>query len=84
MTPVETSLVELFRTDPREPGWLADARAEALARFRARGLPTLRDEDWRFTSLAPLAPLVLERARPADGATATLPARRRSSPAHRP
>ncbi|HSD21255.1 MAG TPA: Fe-S cluster assembly protein SufD [Anaeromyxobacter sp.] len=66
MTPVETSLVELFRKDPREPGWLADARAEALAQFRARGLPTLRDEDWRFTSLAPLAPLVLERARPAD------------------
>jgi Fe-S cluster assembly protein SufD len=69
MTPVETSLLELFTKDPREPGWLADIRAEALSRFRARGLPTSRDEDWRFTSLAPLAPLVLERTR-ADEARA--------------
>ena len=53
MTPVETSLVELFRRDPGEPGWLAEARAEALAGLRTRGLPTARDEDWRFTSLAP-------------------------------
>ncbi|WP_242334482.1 MULTISPECIES: Fe-S cluster assembly protein SufD [unclassified Anaeromyxobacter] len=66
MTPVESSLVELFAKDPREPGWLAEARLEALARFRARGLPTSRDEDWRFTSLASLAPVVLERTRPAD------------------
>jgi Fe-S cluster assembly protein SufD len=78
MTPLESSLVELYAKDPREPGWLSDARAEALARFRARGLPTSRDEDWRFTSLAPLAPVVLERAHPADadgGAAAALLAR---------
>ncbi|WP_242346221.1 Fe-S cluster assembly protein SufD [Anaeromyxobacter terrae] len=73
MTPVESSLVELFARDPREPGWLADARLEALARFRARGLPTSRDEDWRFTSLAPLAPVVLERTRPADAEDGAAP-----------
>ena len=30
-------------------------RRAALDRFRERGLPTTRDEDWRFTSVAPLA-----------------------------
>ena len=70
MTPVETSLVELFRRAPREPAWLAEARADALARFRQRGLPGPKDEDWRFTSLAPLAPVVLERAGEPDLARA--------------
>jgi Fe-S cluster assembly protein SufD len=70
MTPVETSLLELFRRDAREPAWLADARIAALGRLREVGLPTARDEDWRFTSLAALQPLVLERARDADAARA--------------
>ena len=30
-------------------------RAAALARFQKRGLPTTRDEDWRFTSVAAIA-----------------------------
>lgn len=37
------------------PAWFAARRAEALARFAARGFPTLRDEDWKYTSLARLA-----------------------------
>ena len=37
------------------PAWAAARRAEALARFVARGFPTLRDEDWRYTSLARVA-----------------------------
>lgn len=31
---------------------LADARAEALQQFKARGFPTTRDEDWKYTDLA--------------------------------
>jgi Fe-S cluster assembly protein SufD len=30
-------------------GWLGQARAEALARLQAMGLPTRRDEYWRYT-----------------------------------
>jgi Fe-S cluster assembly protein SufD len=30
-------------------GWAADARSSALARLRAMGLPTKRDEYWRYT-----------------------------------
>jgi Fe-S cluster assembly protein SufD len=42
---------------PVGPAWLDDLRQEGAAAFRAAGLPTLRDEDWRFTSLAGLAVL---------------------------
>ncbi len=38
-----------------EPGWLASLRRASLAHFAEQGLPTTRWEDWRYTSLAPLA-----------------------------
>jgi Fe-S cluster assembly protein SufD len=38
-----------------EPSWLTSARQAALACFSETGLPTVKDEDWRFTNLAPLA-----------------------------
>jgi len=34
--------------------WLEAARRRALIRFGAMGFPTLRDEDWKYTSLAPV------------------------------
>ena len=37
------------------PAFLESLRALALARLTERGLPTTRDEDWRFTSVAALA-----------------------------
>jgi Fe-S cluster assembly protein SufD len=40
-----------------DPAWLATHRREAIEAFAARGLPTTRDEEWRYTSLAPLAKL---------------------------
>jgi len=38
-----------------EPAWLLSARKVGRARFAKLGLPTLQDEDWRFTNVAPLA-----------------------------
>ncbi|MFL5574126.1 MAG: hypothetical protein ACJ78R_11510, partial [Gemmatimonadaceae bacterium] len=38
-----------------DPAWLAEVRRGALDRFRALGFPTTRDEEWRFTSVAPIA-----------------------------
>ena len=32
-------------------------RKEAIGRFGALGLPTTRDEEWRYTSVAPLGPV---------------------------
>ncbi len=36
------------------PEWLRSLRERASARFHAAGFPTTRDEEWRFTNLAPL------------------------------
>jgi Fe-S cluster assembly protein SufD len=37
------------------PRWLQDMRDRAASRFVALGFPTTRDEDWRFTNVAPIA-----------------------------
>ena len=37
------------------PRWLQDLHDRAAARFAALGFPTTRDEEWRFTSVAPIA-----------------------------
>src|SRR5207247_5966989 len=34
--------------------WLEHARDAALARFADSGFPTLRDEDWKYTNVAPI------------------------------
>lgn len=34
--------------------WLREARQTALARFAELGLPTTRQEDWKYTSVAPI------------------------------
>lgn len=46
----------LARRGPVEPSvsWLLALRAEALERGSALAVPTMRDEDWRFTDLSPL------------------------------
>jgi Fe-S cluster assembly protein SufD len=37
------------------PRWLQDLRDRGAARFSALGFPTVRDEDWRFTNISPIA-----------------------------
>ncbi len=44
------------------PGWLRTLREEAIARFRERGFPTSRNEEWRHTSVAPIARTAFRRA----------------------
>src|SRR5438876_6394980 len=78
---------ERFETQPKQPAWLFPLRKAGLASFAEVGFPTLNDEDWRFTNVAPIAKLpfkpVFQPAR--DGLTAervaqfsfgTLPANR--------
>lgn len=36
------------------PAWLASLRQESLERFIALGVPTVKDEEWKYTNLAPL------------------------------
>src|SRR5262245_59556035 len=46
----------------RDPPWLRRLRKAAIARFAELGFPTTRNEDWKFTNVAPLARTPLEPA----------------------
>jgi Fe-S cluster assembly protein SufD len=47
-----------------QPKWLLPVRKAGLAQFVELGFPTLRDEDWRFTNVAPIARLNFQPASP--------------------
>ena len=49
--------------DLKEPKWLRDLRHGAIAEFEARGFPTMKDEDWHFTNVAPIAERIFKPAR---------------------
>jgi Fe-S cluster assembly protein SufD len=56
--------VEAFERMPHD-----EARRAAFEKFLELGFPTSRDEDWKFTNLAPLTRVAFEfAARPEDGA----------------
>src|SRR5262245_423488 len=61
-----------FESEPKQPAWLFPLRKAGLVRFADVGFPTLNDEDWRVTNVAPIAKLpfkpVCQSAR--DGITA--------------
>jgi Fe-S cluster assembly protein SufD len=59
--PFVEALVAGGRSLPQSPvSWLNLRRALALERANALSVPTTRDEDWRFTDLAPLSKLRVE------------------------
>src|SRR5436190_881957 len=57
---------EKFEREAAQPSWVFPLRKAGMARFAELGFPTLKDEDWRFTNMAPVAKLpfkpVLESA----------------------
>ena len=50
---------EIYREDfdrqASAPAWLQTLRKQGMARFQALGFPTTKNEDWHFTSVAPIA-----------------------------
>jgi len=50
------------RRPAAEPGAVRDLRRRARDRFAARGFPTRRDEQWRFTNVGPIAGATFARA----------------------
>ena len=44
------------------PAWLRELRERGAARFTDLGFPTVRNEDWRFTNVAPIADTGLSAA----------------------
>ena len=60
---------------PAQPRWVAQARESAMAQFERLGFPTTKIEQWRFTSVAPIAErtfaLATDGIASADGKTST-------------
>ena len=46
---------ERFERSLNDPAWLQAMRRQAIARFAELGFPTLRQEEWRLTNVAPVA-----------------------------
>ena len=53
------------------PSWLLPLRRAAIDRFAALGFPTPKNEDWHFTSVAPIAEREFRLAPNAGGASVT-------------
>ena len=51
-----------FKSAVPQPQWLTPLRQAGLTSFAGAGFPTLHDEDWRFTSVAPIAKLNFQLA----------------------
>jgi Fe-S cluster assembly protein SufD len=51
-----------FEHQPAAPEWLQSLRAKGMARFEALGFPTTKNEDWHFTSVAPIAERIFRAA----------------------
>ena len=49
------SFTALQQRTSGQPKWLRAQREDAFARFCETGFPTTKDEDWRFTSVAPIS-----------------------------
>jgi Fe-S cluster assembly protein SufD len=48
---------ERFAAQAKQPGWIFPIRQAGITRFAELGFPTLQQEDWRFTNVAPIAKL---------------------------
>ena len=46
-----------FEAQAKQPAWVFPLRKAGIARFAELGFPTLQQEDWRFTNVAPIAKL---------------------------
>jgi Fe-S cluster assembly protein SufD len=59
MKETEPHLAKFERFEKRavNPSWVFPLRKAGMARFAELGFPTLQDEDWRFTNVAPLTKL---------------------------
>ena len=53
---------ERFENEAKHPSWVFPLRKAGLAHFAEMGFPSLQDEDWRATNVAPIARLPFKPA----------------------
>lgn len=61
-----------FAPSAPSPAWLTPARQASVEWATARGFPTLKDEDWKYTRLGPLLDVPFERARTGHRVSSTM------------
>lgn len=71
----ENSYHEAFRAlqenQPDSPGsWLKRLRESGMESFQELGFPSVKDEEWKYTNVAPIARIDFKPATAADGAIA--------------
>ena len=61
---LERSISESYRErrSPREPGWVAAIRRDGMERFRETGFPTVREDAWKYTNVAPFVKIPYQLA----------------------
>ena len=65
MNAAEQNLLAGAESLPPAPGFVAGPRRAGREAFERLGLPTTRQEDWRFTPLAPISAHAFGRGDPA-------------------
>jgi Fe-S cluster assembly protein SufD len=63
-TGLERTITAEYRERPsdREPGWVAGIRRAGMERFREAGFPTVREEAWKYTNVAPFVKIPYQPA----------------------
>ena len=60
ITNFENSYLSLLECKKgNEPKWLTDLREKSFELFKAKGLPTVKHEDWLYTNLTPLTKMAM-------------------------
>jgi len=69
---LERSISESYRErrSSREPGWVAAIRRDGMERFRETGFPTVREDAWKYTNVAPFVKVPFQLASGERGAFA--------------
>ncbi len=62
--PFRSSFAAIESRGGASPPWLGRLRSDAFGRFTELGFPTTRQEEWRFTNVAPIAKTHFELAQP--------------------
>ena len=78
LTPVEAYRHDFearFGASSSEPAWLQDIRRDAMSQFEADGFPTMKNEDWHFTSVSPIGDRIFNPALPGAPVSAAVLAR---------
>jgi len=74
-TGLERSLFDSYREERAagEPRWLAEIRRSGMGRFREIGFPTVKDDFWKYTNVAPITRVPFVEPPPSRQAPVLLP-----------